>query len=321
MAEAARAEKLMQEGFEQLRGGQLRAAERSAKKLIGLRHSSGFELLALVCADRGEPEKAVGILEEGVAKAPTVWLLWQLLGNLRSDLARYAGAEEAYRAALRCAGVDRASVVLNLSILLQRQGKPEEALAALRAVESEDPDLSLRLVTMRLSLLDETGAREEAIRIAEEALSRWRDFDGDPGLLAELHAHLGRALWIARKDKEGAAEHAWKAIRLDATNGIALWLVRELDGDKPKSSRHLRVEIQGEWSAAGDAAPSLKGFFRVYDVVADDPDEALAFIRRIEPEQVGASLRIERVEETDTGTAQPRGVYSMSGRIFFPAEG
>jgi tetratricopeptide (TPR) repeat protein len=134
-----RAGKLLERGRALLRDGEIDEALRVAERLRGMRYSGGFELTALAHAARGRTEEAVRVLEEGVEAAPQAWLNWQLLGNYRSDLGRFAGAEAAYERALACPGVHPSSVRLNQAILAYRQGENPKALGLAALVD--DPEL------------------------------------------------------------------------------------------------------------------------------------------------------------------------------------
>lgn len=134
-----RAEKLLERGRGLLRDGEIDEALRMAERLHEMRYSGGFELSALAYAAQGRTEEAVRVLEEGVERAPQAWLNWQLLGNYRSDLGRFADAEAAYERALTCPDVQPSSVRLNQAILAHRQGDPRKALGFAGLVD--DPEL------------------------------------------------------------------------------------------------------------------------------------------------------------------------------------
>jgi tetratricopeptide (TPR) repeat protein len=72
-------------------------------RLTGLNHSSGYEILALAYAGLKMPNKAISTLEEGVRLAPSVWLLWELLGNQYSDQGGYRDAQRCYSESVACA--------------------------------------------------------------------------------------------------------------------------------------------------------------------------------------------------------------------------
>ena len=71
----------MDRGFELVNNGEYEDALDVGMQLKSMRHTSAFEIIALAHAGLDDLEQAIEILEEGVTQGPTVWLLWQLLGN------------------------------------------------------------------------------------------------------------------------------------------------------------------------------------------------------------------------------------------------
>jgi tetratricopeptide (TPR) repeat protein len=102
--------------------------------------------------------------------APSVWLLWQLLGNYRSDLGRYDAAHDAYARALECPGVEPSSVHLNRAAALAREDRAEEAFEALAQVT--DPALELRRESLRVGFLVDADRYPEAVKAARKTLDR-----------------------------------------------------------------------------------------------------------------------------------------------------
>ncbi len=171
--EQAELDALLNEAHSALRNGDLDRAEALGEKLLEIRHSSGFEILALAAQDREDLPKALEILKRGLRQAPGVWLLWQLLGNTRSDLGDLAGAREAYTRALGCPGVWVPSIEGNLAILDVREGEIERALARLDNLPPiDDEGLSAHVLDLRLSILrerrDERSADAQYIRLIIE---------------------------------------------------------------------------------------------------------------------------------------------------------
>jgi hypothetical protein len=135
------------------------------ERLKDLGFSGGFEVIALARGGQKDLPGAVAELREGVVVAPSVWLLWHLLGNYLSDLDQVDEALEAYTAALACPRSDRATIHYNRAIAFRRAGRYQEALAAADEVSSEP---CLRLATgLRLALLNLLGRHEEALAAVE----------------------------------------------------------------------------------------------------------------------------------------------------------
>ncbi|MEL6715618.1 MAG: tetratricopeptide repeat protein [Planctomycetota bacterium] len=88
------AEQWQRSGFEALERGVHVAALAAAEELRALRNTAAFEIGALAHLRAGRADEALQMLEEGVEHGPDVWLLWQLLGNDRSDFCHGWGFKE-----------------------------------------------------------------------------------------------------------------------------------------------------------------------------------------------------------------------------------
>ena len=112
-----------------------------------------------------------------------------------------------------------------------------------------------------------------------------------------------------------------RAIRLDKKNEDAQWLLREMRRcDDPVESNSYELLIHGPWR--GDVFPEARpalGFFTQYQVVAQDLDEALTFIREFEPKEIHNALKIDEVLAQDR-CLEPKGVYGTSGYSFYEEE-
>ena len=61
-------------------------------------------------------------------------------------------------------------------------------------------------------------------------------------------------------------------------------------------------------------------FFATYDVVADSVEEALDFVRGLEPDGASRTLKVEESEELESRPMEPKGVYARTGRVLFSGE-
>lgn len=175
-----RVQKLNDKGFECLNAHDFDKAIKIGKHLRKLHYSSAFEILGLAYAKQGKLQKAIAILEEGVEKAPAVWLLWQLLGNYYSDSGKHKKALRAYQSALNCPSADESSVEYNIAIVLQRRNRFDDALqyvdrALNRKVDSAILELSARAT--KISLLNTMNQHEQANALADEILERKSDYE------------------------------------------------------------------------------------------------------------------------------------------------
>jgi tetratricopeptide (TPR) repeat protein len=316
-------EELMEEGLRALEQSDLRKAARIGRKLIGKRHSAGFELSAKAEWELENREKAVKVLEEGVEAAPGVGSLWELLGCFLSDLERYEASHAAFERALETSP-EPAGVHYNIALLLGREGKWGEALEVLEtAGPGGDPALSIEWELARITALNHLERHEEAGAEATAVLESLGDED-DGGSRDEQRAGFlaerAVARWFADRDRDGATADALEALRLHRGCDKALWALREIEGVPSPAARYFRILATGRWHEPieeGKAAPS---FYTTYEVVADSPEEALDLARRLEPPEVRARIEIEEVEDLEARPEDPKGVYRLTGRAFWSPE-
>jgi len=309
-----RADKLLERGYALLGDAKPDEALEIADRLRELRHSGAFEIGALAHAAKGNLEEAVRLLEEGLEKAPGVWLNWQLLGNYLSDLERFPQAATAYERALACPDVWVASVRLNQAILAQRRKDFEGALGLIEQVD--DPELALQAASVRMGALAGSGRAEEAERFGMEVLDSAPDAGSDATALARIVAAIGRI----RLEREGPTELTrsflvdhWKRwVSLEILTAI-----RDLDNVYSDRAEYYRLLVHGKFPETEAPGLDVRGFFRTYDVVADSPDEALQFIQRLDRHEPIADLSIEESRVLAPRPLDPKGVYWCSGRAYY----
>lgn len=308
-------QQLIDEGTQALEEDDLDRAEELARRILDARHSYGFELLARVHQAREDLPRAIEVLEEGVSKAPRAWPLWLLLGEYRSDHGQYDLALVAYDTALRLEGVDPDEVHLNAAIVHERAGRSEEALMRLHEVRGTSREIAMNAARIRADILLDLDRPEPAIAAAQSGLALADDETAGSDL-APLHAALARAAWT-KNDRETALRHAWEALE-HHPDETALWLVREMEGEYSDRARYYRISVLGHAPAGMFEERVPHVFFRKFDVVADDEEEALRFITRLEPPTMREGLRIDAVEVLQDAPDQPKGVYWVSGHVFAP---
>ena len=297
----------MEEAFEALAGHDTKRALRIGRELKKLRHSSNFEIMALALVAEGQIEQAVAVLKEGVIAAPTVWRLWQLLGNCYSDLERFQESYASYRRALECPEADAGTIQLNRAIALEREEKHEDAIQALSEVRSEE--LQLSRIAMTIDLLNALGRHSEARTLGEEAVRIDAPEEEDRASLASIYAGLGRAIWEEGRRSGEALDWAWKAVALEKDEATALWLIREIAHRQSPSARYMRLLVRGRWNESINDDEEPPGFYVTYEVVADSREEAMEMIRPFEPAAVRQSLSLERCDILEKAPDQPMGVY------------
>jgi tetratricopeptide (TPR) repeat protein len=303
--------KLVTEAEEALLEGDYDRAQRAAERVIEQRYSYGFELLARVHAERENVPRAIAVLQEGVAKAPQAWTLWLYLGVLRSDHGDYDAALAAFDAGLAIEGADADELHINAAIAHDRAGRPDDALMRLHEVRGTSDDAAVSAARVRAEILNTLERPEAAAAAAKAGIARINDEMADVDV-APLHSALAKAEF-AQGNRDAALHHAWEALTLDSTDEYALWLVREIEAQYSPSAKYYRVMMHGR-----DPQTEADGFWRKFDVVADDEAEALRFIERLEPEHIRETLRLDEAEVVeDASPDQPKGVYWCTSYAFY----
>lgn len=321
---AAEPESLMAVAFRLLKENDPEKALKIARRLEKMRYSGAFEIQALAYDDLDRKQKAIEVLEKGTRTVPDVWLLWQLLGNYRSDLGHYAKANEAYEAGLVLEGADRLSLSSNYALALVRQGEIDRAEEiAVRMLNDEgfdqaDPGAKFLLHGTYIEVLHNKARDDELIAYVRRL--PLQDADEDSAVyVAGIMALCAHALWRKGQDDEAKTELA-RAITKDKHSEKVQWAFREIYGGQGDDElNHYRLLIHGTWSEPFEAGEPLPGFYTTYEVVAEDENEAMDFVRAFEPESVRESLAIEE-SEVLRRYATHKGVYMTSGYGFFPGE-
>lgn len=290
-------------------------AQQLAERVIEARHSYGFELLARVHELRANIPRAIAVLQEGVVKAPNAWSLWLLLGELRSDNGDYDQALAAYDMALGIEGADADEVHVNAAIVHERAGRPEDALMRLHEVRGTNVEAAIVAARVRAEILLEMERADGAAAAAKAGLELIDD-DTPGDDVATLYAALAKAAWM-KGDAGTALHNAWEAIERNATNDTALWLIREIEGLYSDSTKYYRILVHGQWPADRFEKQPPDGFWRKYDVVADDEEEAMRLVARVEPELVRETLRADEIEVVEQTVDQPKGVYWCTPYAFY----
>lgn len=318
------AEELTTQAFEALNLGDLDKAQELASRLRDLQFSSYFEIQALIHLDRDEPESAIEVLREGVEKAPTVWLLWQLLGNTLSDAKDFDAAMNCYDTALRfdLDEEDAASLKCNRAILLGRMGHSDEALYVLNELCDIlfrlPQSLQWRIEALRLRALADLGRCEEVLAFAnalEEKLQAAEDADAKSKAFTWVQG--GFAL-LSCEQNTMAHEWALQALEIDRLSSEALRLLRFSNPATPLGTRCFQVMLEGDWVQSADEDHEGSGFFTSLSVVARVAEEAETLALQMEAPRWETSLRVEECEEFSPCDETPVGVYEVNPYNIFP---
>ena len=127
---------------------------------------------------------------------------------------------------------------------------------------------------------------------------------------------MARAHW-EMGDQSQAEVYLKEAISWDNKNQDAQLLFREMNEENDFSkAKYHKIMIEGKWDEPFEEGEEIEGFLVNYNVMADDENEALEFIKYFEPPEIHDSLKINEVEILKS-KKQPKGVYGVSEYFFF----
>jgi Flp pilus assembly protein TadD len=145
------------------------------------------------------------------------WRVHLAIAQALEGLGRADNADEHFRKAIQLMGNDRPSAPdfdprLNRSVFLYRQGRAEEALAAVRPVIEENPRAARPQLELGRALL-QLGRLQEAAQALEQAVSLDRNSAAAHLLLGRVYARLGQPEKAAEHSKIGASLGAYEPSR------------------------------------------------------------------------------------------------------------
>lgn len=247
-------------------------------------------------------------------------MLWDQLGGFYSDAGQFEKASAAFDKAMGCEGAAARTVEYNRALVLYRQKKYQEALRKIEeqlAVIGEPSGSTLpvyMLAGLKLSLLNALDKHPEAVRFFREFFKEIPDRFDDGNEWAMIFTNYAEALWKSGNSPE-ALVYVRKALKAWRGYDHAQWLLRQLFKDKTSGrASYWKACVKGIWHEKLDG--TYPGFVTWFDVVADNENEAMEFIRDFEPEAVWPSLKITEFIKTDL-PAQSKGVYRTQGYVFF----
>lgn len=216
---------LIQRADEALETGNDQVALTAGQKLIELRHAYGFEVLARAHWLRDEKTKAIAVLQEGVAKVPHMWPLWQLLGDYWSDVGDAKKARAAYEQVLASDAADSVAKAHALSEL----DRHDEAIAIAREAleDAEDDEERARLQYSIAYALWSKGDAAAALAAAWQSIA--------------LHPSNEDAMWLIRELERRQSKKALQfRLIVEGTLGGRRFLVTyEVVADDDEEAREL----------------------------------------------------------------------------------
>jgi tetratricopeptide (TPR) repeat protein len=288
----------------------LQSGEPDEALAIALRLSEGGEpealaLVAQVLGERGERERLIEVAESFSDAHPKLARGWELLGDALSLAGQKASALQAYGRAATCADADPGRLACSKASALIQAGAHSDARAALDAVPEDSPYL-VRGAMLRLQSCNATGEHQQGLDFVAQALTG-KVLTAPPAELAWLMVEEGHAR-LATDQNQQAALCGVRAAALDRGNEGALYVLREALGMRSPDAHRYRIQLEADLvEEAGGGR-----FTAAYEVVADEPGEALALCQPLEP---GATdFTITAFDKGEPTPELPKGVYSRGAR-------
>lgn len=322
---------LMNDGLAALREERYDDALAVAAVLRERRFSGSFEIAARAHWANGEHDRAIEVLEDGVAKAPGAAPLWHWLACYRSDMGNYPAALDAFEKEAEFEHVAASLTTYNIAVVHERMEQYAQAIGVIDRLERPDDDGPSPgdFAELRARLLLALDRIDDAIVAADEAVewfgrhSRSED-DGDDD--AEAHpdarrrdmttrsrAYATRAAARSRLGERSAAlEDVDLAIIHGAGGGNGIPsrvydVLRDLDAATSPAAQLFRVLVKGLLvEDEEDDAPL--GFYLPMQIIADDVAEALGYALRFVPEPSRPGAEIAEAEIIEPAADALKGV-------------
>lgn len=173
---------------------------------------------AALALNRNVLHEAEPLLKQHLREDPYDVFAIRMLAELAGRIGRMQDAENLLRRALELAPGFTAARA-NLALLLHRANRPEEALAELDLVRSEDPD-DPGHATLHAAVTGRIGAFDEALALYETILQR-------PTAPPPIWLSYGHTLKTVGRSDDGLAAYR-KAIALRPSFGEAWWSIANL---------------------------------------------------------------------------------------------
>ncbi|MEL6373677.1 MAG: tetratricopeptide repeat protein [Pseudomonadota bacterium] len=264
MSNEAYIEDLVEDGYAHLDDYDFESAIDIGETLEREGQAVGFEIQGIALARQGELQSAVNTLERGVKTMPTVWELWQLLGNLYCDQGHHDKALNAFEAARGLPDVSVASLEFNKVITLERAGRMPEADAVFDALWATGETswrytgLRLRILERRVSQLCEADRPGEAVRTFEQTAFP-DDLEAADMEMASVLAAYAIALNQLER-RPDAVEACRTAIAWSREPDEVFHAWRAVHGQTEEARRTMyEVQLEGPWPEGWPTGDGAEG--------------------------------------------------------------
>jgi tetratricopeptide (TPR) repeat protein len=246
-------ELLIRHADDALQAGNDKAALEAGQRLVDMRHAYGFEVLARAYLLRDEKTRAIATLQDGVAKAPNVWQLWELLGDSWTDVGDTRRARESYERVLALPNADN---VARAHALTELERYDEAIAIALAALDDSDAqaDERARLQYSIAYALWSKGQSDMALAAAWEVVS--------------LHPANEDAMWLIREIEQQHSRMAmqFRLIAEGQKDGRRFLVTSDVVADDEQEARDLAIRFEPESVRSSIIFEEVKKLHRAADL-------------------------------------------------------
>lgn len=285
-------ENLLSQGFAQLSIGDFDAALSTADKLISKKSAEGHGLRANALVGMERIDEAVAAIKNGLERFPDDYGLHVEHGVILTAAGRYDEAERALHRAQEFDDADAAEIGLALASCYAAQDRWDDMLEVLSGNEDWG-ELEIGRLAMQLSALAAVERWEDALAFTQGILDEsGEDLIDEFGeqIAAAVHAVRAMALLEAKAQPKRALSGAWEALRINPFDDMALLVIRKAGGKLSPEAHTFALEcevtVEGEDTFDGG-----------YVVLANDQDEALAYVKEYEAQVSGGVAALVAVDE------------------------
>jgi len=308
------AENLMEKAFEHIDYFEFEEALDIGRGLIKKGFMGGYEVAAEALNGLEKRTEAIALLREGIAKDPSIWSLYDILGVYLSDEGDYRQAHEALEKALTCKNVVKNQVRYNDAVVFLREKEFDKALSICSGIT--DKKHFLMAAALRMEVYENQKKFDEIIKEAVSIIDQNDATEENAQDMSDIHATLAQA-YLSKGERKKAEKHVEYSINIDDRCEKALDLKRELAGIKSDRNKYFFMTVKGDWFLPVEEGEKNPSFYREYDIVAENQQEALAIIREFERKEVRDSIEIREFKDDGPCADEYKGVVWVSGYIFF----
>ncbi|MFP4369858.1 MAG: hypothetical protein ACLFR2_09780 [Candidatus Kapaibacterium sp.] len=135
---------------------------------------------------------------------------------------------------------------------------------------------------------------------------------GDKDISA-INLIYATALFEESDNNDLAKQTAIRAIHFDRENTPAMWLVRKINDRVSDSANYYQIEVEGRYMAPLKDGVREETFLTLYGVIADDPDDAMDYIKEIERPEIKDKIMLKKHRVLEAKPDNKKGVYATRG--------